>query len=198
MNLDLSSKAFCIFGLPDSGKSTLAHMILTQFGRLAFVYDTLHEYPAQPFDSYEPGGRYSAPELERTIRQVIASRKYRLFVLDEANRFCPTKPKPLPQAVADLNDWRAHYDLAAGFICRRPVQLNQDLTELAHYLFIFRMPGKNDRDYLNNLSTGLGDAAAQLPKYHFLVVDPERNYTVSSPVPRQFITDKKSRAPRGA
>lgn len=198
MNLDLTSKGFCIFGLPDSGKSTLANFILTKFGRLAFVYDTLHEFPSDPFDSYEPNSRMSVPELERVIRSVIRSRKYRLFVLDEANRFCPSKPKPLPQAVADLNDWRSHYDMGAGFICRRPVQLNQDLTELAHYLFIFRMPGKNDRDYLNNLSAGLGDTAARLPKYHFLVVDPERNYTTSKPVPPSFATDKKRRAPRGA
>jgi len=198
MNVNLTGKSFCVFGLPDSGKSTLVNFILHQFGRTAFIYDTLHEFPADPFDSYEPDGRMSALELERTIRLVIKARKYKLFVIDEANRFCPSKPKPLPQAVADLNDWRAHYDLGAGFVCRRPTQLNQDLTELAHYLFIFRLPGKNDRDYLNNLSTGLGGAAARLPKYHFLTVDPERNYTVTTPVPRKFATDKKSRSPRGA
>jgi len=133
------------------------------------------------------------PELERVVRRVMASKRYKLLVIDEANRFCPSKPKVLPQAVADLNDWRAHYGLAVGFICRRPVQLNQDLTELAHYLFVFQMPGKNDQDYLNSLSRGLGDAVAKMPKYHFILADPERNYELYSPVNKSFVTSKKIR-----
>jgi len=189
--LDLSSKAFCIFGLPDGGKSTLAGYILSQYGAQAFVYDTLGEYPEQPFDSYTPRGRYDAGELEAVIRPVMTGGKYSLIVIDEANRFCPSKPAPLPQTIADLNDWRAHYSLAAGFIARRPVQLNQDLTELAHYLFIFALKGRNDIAYLNDLAEGLGDAVSRLEKYHFVAVDPQRNYEVYPPVPEHFKTAKK-------
>lgn len=196
-SLDLVGKAFCIFGLPDSGKSTLANYILRTFGPHAFVYDTLHEYPSQPFDSYDPDlrSRNSVQVLERVVRQIMASRRYRLFVLDEANRFCPSKPKPLPAAIADLNDFRAHYDIAVGYICRRPSQLNQDLTELAHYLMIFSLPGKRDQDYLNEVSRGLGDAISKVPKYHFILVKPDRSWGLMSPVPREFATDKKIRAP---
>jgi hypothetical protein len=190
MQLDLSSKSACIFGLPDSGKSTLANFILNRLGASALVYDTLHEYPGEPFDSYEPKGTYDVAELEGVIRKVMASRKYSMFVLDEANRFCPSKPSPLPQAVADLNDFRAHYGLGCIFISRRPVQLNQDLTELAHFLFIFQLPGKNDTDYLNSVSKGLGDAVFNLPKWHFIVVYPDRHYEVFNPVPRDFATNK--------
>ena len=191
MQLDLINKSFCIFGLPDSGKSTLANYILKTFGATAFVYDTLREYPAEPFDSFEPKNTYNVPELESAVRRVMAAKRYRLFLIDEANRFCPSKPKPLPQAIADLNDWHAHYDIAAAFICRRPVQLNQDLTELAQYLFIFQLPGKNDQDYLNSVSRGLGDAVAKVPKYHFMVVYPDRHFEQFSPVPASFATSKK-------
>ena len=103
--LDLENKAFCIFGLPDSGKSTLANYILNQYGASAFVYDTLREYPADPFDSYSPKNQNDVAELESIIRAAIASGRYSLIVIDEANRFCPPKPAPLPQAIADLNDW---------------------------------------------------------------------------------------------
>jgi DNA helicase HerA-like ATPase len=189
MELDLANKAFCIFGLPDSGKSTLANYILTQYGAVAFVYDTLHEFPGEPFDSYTPRGRYNSAELGAVIR--VAMKHYKMIIIDEANRFCPAKPAPLPQTIADLNDWRAHYGLAVGYIARRPVQLNQDLTELSHYLFIFNLKGKNDIQYLNDLAGGLGDAVSQLAQYHFMIVDPMRNYQVSPPVPADFKTNKK-------
>ena len=189
MDLNLQNKSFAMFGLPDSGKSTLAHCILCSYGSSAFVYDTLNEYPDQPFDRYAPRGRYDAAELERVIKAVKS--RYSLIIIDETNRFCPSKPKPLPQEIADLNDFRAHYGLAVGFMARRPVQLNQDLTELAHYLLIFRLPVKNDIDYLNSLSADLGDVVSQLPKYHFAVVDSERNFTICPPVPANFTTDKQ-------
>lgn len=191
--LDFENKAFCIFGLPDSGKSTLANYILAQYGSSAFVYDTLREYPSEPFDSYPPTDQYDVVELEGIIRAAMTGGRYSLIVIDEANRFCPSKPVPLPQVIADLNDWRAHYGIAVGYIARRPVQLNQDLTELSHYIIIFCLKGKNDIQYLNDLSAGLGDAVSQLPLYHFIVVDPLRNYQRYAPVPAEFTTSKKFR-----
>lgn len=189
--LDLENKGFVIFGLPDGGKSTLANYILQQFGARAFVYDTLDEYPGEPFDSYSPKDRQDVFEFESIIRAVMNSRQYSLILIDEANRFCPSKPSPLPQVVADLNDWRAHFGIAVGYIARRPVQLNQDLTELSHYLFIFCLKGKNDIGYLNDLSDGLGDQVRQLQPYHFVVLDQLRNYQVYAPVPAEFKTAKK-------
>ena len=189
--LDLTGKGFCIFGLPDSGKSTLANKILKDYRGSAFVYDTLTEYDEEPYDSYIPEDRYDPAELEGITRNILASRRYSLFVIDEANRFCPSKPAPLPQAIADINDWRAHYEIGVGYIARRPVQLNQDLTELAHYLFIFNLKGKNDIQYLNDFSVGLGDAVFEIPAYHFMVVSPDRSYELYAPVPRSNATRKK-------
>lgn len=189
--LDLSSKGFVVFGLPDSGKSTLANSILSTYGPKAFIFDTLGEYSEGPYDSYIPQERNNPAELEAITRSVMASRQYDLFIIDEANRYCPSKPVPLLEAVADLNDFRAHYDLAVGYISRRPVQLNQDLTELAQYLFIFQLDGKNDGSYLNDLKKGLGDAVSELEPYHFVLYHKGFDFEVYSPVSKTFSTDKK-------
>ena len=180
--LDLNGKAFCIFGLNDSGKTVLARHLLGQYKSRAIVYDTLHEYPEHPYDIYQPKDRASTTELETTTRAIIASRQYKLFVIDEANRYCPPKPKPLPQAIQDLIDWRAHYHLACGFIARRPSQLNSDLTELSDYLFIFNLPGLKDTNALNDLTPGLGDAAAGLAAYHYIMVKPDKTYSIHQPI----------------
>jgi len=111
-------------------------------------------------------------------------------LIDEANRYCPSKPATLPRAIADLNDYRAHYGLATVYIARRPVQLNQDLTDLANYLFIFRLTGKHDIDYLNDLANGIGDAVAALEPYHYILVNPDRSYSVLSPVQSLYTTNK--------
>ena len=188
--LDLSSKGFCIFGLPDSGKSTLANFILSGYGSHAFIYDTLSEYADEPYDSYIPDDRYNATELELVTRNILASRRYSLFVIDEAS-FISSLKLLMVRLIADLNDWRAHYGLAVGFIARRPVQLNQDLTELSHYLFIFQLDGKNDVRYLNDLKDGLGDAVTNLAPYHFVLYHKGADFEVYSPVSEMFTTDKK-------
>ena len=54
--------------------------------------------------------------------------------------------------------------------------------ELAHYLFVFRMWGKNDIDYMNSLSKGLGDAMTSLPPHHFAMVYPNRSYQLMKPI----------------
>lgn len=191
MELNLDNKSAVIFGLPNSGKSTLANFILTGYGASALIYDTLQEYPDDPFDRYIPKNRADVTEFERVIRRSMTGGKYSLIAVDEANRYCPSKPAPLPQAAADLNDWHAHYDLACLWICRRPVQLNQDLTELASYWFIFNLPGSIDSEYLDRMSYGLGDFVVALPKYHFAMVGPDRKFQLMNPVPREFATAKR-------
>ena len=104
------------------------------------------------------------------------------MVIDEANRHCPPKPSPLPAAVADLNDQCRHYLMTAGFIARRPSQLNQDLTELADYIFIFRLTGINDIKYLNNTVSGLGEAVQGLEKHGFIQVNPDKSYNIMEPI----------------
>ena len=192
MDLNLKGKTGVIAGLKGSGKSNLADTIARTYGGQAIIYDTLGEYNEKaPYDLYRPNDRNSTAELEKVIRGVMRSRAYKLLVIDEAHRSCPPKPAPLPLAVRDLNDFCRHeqYDLSVLFITQRPVKLNQDITEQADYLFLFRLAGVNDQKYLNELSAGLGDAVPKLPLYHFYMCDQTRAYTLMAPVPK---ADKSS------
>lgn len=186
--MDLTGKTFCILGLKGTGKSTLANLILNTYGASALYYDTLFEAPPDSvFDVYQPNNRYSVRELETVINAIIPQNvnqlpKYRLVIIDEANRHCPPKPSPLPPAIADLNDQCRHYLMSAGFIARRPIQLNSDLMELADYIFIFRLTGKNDIQYLENTVTGLGEAVKSLGNHEFIQVNPDKSFQVCAPI----------------
>lgn len=178
--IDLTGKTSVVFGLRGTGKSTLAEYLASEYGKLAFIYDTLGECPlTAKYASYKPDKRVppeSVSELENILLLLIKSSKYRFIGIDEANRYCPSKPSPLPPVVANLNDQCRHYGLSVVYIARRPCQLNQDLTELADYMFIFHLKGKADISYLENISAGLGEAVLSLKDYHFIVVYPDRSY----------------------
>ena len=183
--IDLTRKTWASFGYKGSGKSTLSKYIASQYGDDCLYYDTMHEAsPEASFHYYRPADRRSITELENIVELVGKTKRYRMFVIDEANRFCKPKPYPLPQGIADLNDWCRHpqYNLSVGYIARRPVQLNTDLTEIADYLFIFQLGGKNDIQYLNDLRDGLGDDVKDLPPYHFAMVFPDRTWEVMEPI----------------
>lgn len=181
--IDLANKRYIIFGLQGSGKSELAKFILVQH-KNHYVYDTLHEYDKGKYNIYLP--KYATTdkanmELNLCINKDVIPKRPSLFHISEVNRFCPNK-KPLPEAMGKLNDWQRHYNIAVGGDCRRPSQLNTDLTELAHYIFCFRLKGKNDRQYLDDTITGLGDTVAELDDYHYVMVDDKRNITIMQPI----------------
>lgn len=187
--IDLTAKTFCAFGLRQSGKSTLFAYILNEYGLNACIYDTLGEAPHNaPYAFFDPkSARYDTAMLEQFIRNWIIpkgqeSPRFDLFCIDEANRFCPPKPSPLPAAIAQLNDEGRHYPMSIGYIARRPCQINQDLTELADYLFIFRLTGKADIKWLNDTVEGLGDVVKGLEKHHFVLLHPNRTYEICAPI----------------
>jgi len=183
MMIDLHRKTFVIFGLRGTGKSTLSNHIANNFKSKCLVYDTLNEVSeAAKYDAYVPKVRNNVAELELLITNVKNSRQYELLLIDEANRYAPSKPAPLPPEVADVNDQCRHYNLSLGYIARRPCQLNQDLTELSDYMFIYHLKGKADIAYLRNISQGLETAVLDLPPYHFVMVKPDRSFTTMKPI----------------
>lgn len=180
----LTEKRFVILGLQGSGKTHLAKYLLGQTPA-SIAYDVMHEYKGynRYIVKYRQYSSDGINELNRLVSQVvIGSGKIKLFILDEANRFCPAKPKPLPDSILELNDWQRHYHISFGVICRRPVQLHTDLIELAHYLFIFQLKGKNDLLYLDSMAAGLGDKILALPEYHFVIVYPNHEFEVHPPI----------------
>lgn len=200
MAIDLTGKTFCAFGLRGTGKSTLVNVILEEFGKFGLYYDTLWEAPPNAiYDAYQPKDRYSVVELETVVKSAIPVNNtiapfYRCICIDESNRFCPPKPAPLPPIIADFNDQCRHYQITGGYVARRPSQLNQDLTELADYLFIFRLKGKNDLQYLSNLAHGLDDAVNALKDHEFVKVNPDRSFAICAPVkPQQIWLDRATK-----
>lgn len=193
----LENKRFGVFGLQGSGKSVLVKDILHK-NRNSFVYDVLREHHGA--NRYLVTNRQvikhreddpAIQELNRVVNTVVIhSHQVRMFVLEEANRYCPPKPHPLPSSILDLNDFQRHENISFGIVARRPVQVHSDLVELAHYLFIFRLVGKNDTEYLNVIAEGLGDAVKGLQDFHFIVVNPNRTYEVHKPV--TFYGDSKA------
>lgn len=186
----MSDKRFAMFGLQGSGKTNLAkHLLRSQPAHL--VFDVKNEY--QGLNRYKVRYRdeKGIPELEAVIdKLVVPTELIKLFVIDEANRYLRPKPIPLPPAVLNLNDFSRRLPptnkaLSFGCIARRPVQLHTDITELAHYLFIFNLKGNNDIRYLNELVHGLGDVVATLDEYHFVILAPNRTYQIHEPVPLQ-------------
>ena len=153
------------------------------FPAATLLYDTLGEAPADAaYHTYAPKDRNSVAELESVIESIKDARRFQLFLIDECNRFAPSKPAPLPVQLADLNDQCRHYDLSVGYISRRPVQLNQDLTELSDYVFLFHLKGHSDIRYLDDMAAGLGQAVLDLKGFEFVVVMPDRSFYISKPI----------------
>lgn len=185
---DISNKRAVIFGLQGSGKTELGKS-LTRTIRSHFVYDVHHEYHG--FNRYLVTNKRpnlknkndaAILELNTLVNQVVlSSGQVRLFTLDEANRYCPNH-YPLPASILVLNDDNRHDRIGFISIARRPAQLNTDLTELAHYLFIFTLTGRNDYNFLEDTAIGLGDAVKKLKQYWFIIVHPDRHFEIHAPI----------------
>ena len=168
-----------MFGVRGSGKSWLVKAILDTRGD-HLVYDPLDEY--QGYRRYIPEDRQSSAELNTLIEDVIIRYKPRLFVVDEANKYVKPKPTPLIPGAADLNDFGRHWGTSVGLVARRMTQFNTDITELANHLFFFKLSGKNDYAYMENLHQGLGDAVRNLGPHEFMSLTNGSEMELHSPV----------------
>ena len=180
---ELVGKRFCIFGLQGSGKSYLTSYILSKYPR-HMVYDIMDEFDG--YNRYVPVKEFypdNLPEFNRFYTEwfELNYSKLDLFMIDECNRIAPNM-RPLTPALLELNDQNRHMKVGLGVVARRPTQLNTDLVELAHILFIFRLQGKNDTQYLNDIAAGLGDSVRTLTDHRFIIVNEDRTYQVNAPV----------------
>lgn len=177
--LDFSNKRIVIFGNNLSGKSFLAKYICSKV-RPNFVFDYHGEYNGindnRYLPTYKDNFESMTQELDLVVNNVVIPEAKRgnikLFVFDEASQYCLPKPSRLPQSIRNLNDNYRHYgNMGILFIGRRPSQINQDITELAHYKIFFRLGGRADSNYEDDLEQGLAAKVKALKPYHFVVVD---------------------------
>ena len=191
MKLELTERRFCIFGLQGSGKTVFGRWLAKQTAR-PFIVDPLNEYGDIEANNpnatiYIPTFRTYGPEAIDEINRVVEymltlEPAPTLFLIDEANRWCPNK-KPLPEQIGLLNDESRHHNIALGFIARRPVQLNTDLAELAHYLVVFSLAGKNDRSYLNDIADTFGDQVCAQTWHDSIIADYQRRLQKCPAIP---------------
>jgi len=184
-----------IVGLQGSGKTELAKKMIKQktaFNKKVLVVDILNEYNNKALgkiDIYIPDNSVNpVAEVNQLITNYILNpyfetgkQPYSLIVFDEASRYFQNKI-PLPQSMGYINDMARHLNLDVITIARRFTQLNTDLVELSHNLYIFIQTGLNDIKRLNELSMGLGDTVLNLPRYHYIEVDQWRKYNIKPPI----------------
>lgn len=179
--IEFQNKIFTILGLNGTGKSHLSKGLAR--GHNAVFFDVLNEH-SNEFDSYVPKYKQYpliAQEFDVVILK-LQNAKYNMLIVDEASRVFPNMKPLLPNFRSYIDTFRHHNLKSIGFICRRPTQLNTDLVELSHYIFIFRLVGKNDVQYLNSISNGLGDTVQRLNKFEFVQVNEDRTYLVCNPI----------------
>lgn len=173
--IDLSNKGWACFGGRGSGKSTLVKHILAST-KSHLVYDPMDEYGG--FHRYTPTDRESVEECNKFVKAGIIKWKPALAVIDEANKYILPNNTRLPSAIADLVDFGRHWKISFGCVARRPVQFHTDIVELANFLFFFRLSGRNDYQYMEDLHVGLGDEVRRLKPYEFVILENGSKLTI--------------------
>jgi len=181
--MKLQNKSFCIFGLKGSGKTVLMNYILSLFKNHLVVTPHKEDYVGRNryLATYTQYSGAAIEEINLVINKVVKLKKPTVFAIDEIGTWAPSM-RPMPKGIADLCDNNRHYGIAFGCIDRRPTKINTNLVETADLLFLFRMTGKNDYQYLESIVEGLGDAVRSVPQYHFILVDENRDFKVMNPV----------------
>lgn len=185
-----------IYGKKGHGKSNFLQWLLTEGPyENTLIVDTNREHEASGLPRYVPQHRRGAEAREELgavlERYAVTPTEYRpirpdLVVVEEINRFAPSSGA-VADELAELVDLCRHYGVGVIGVARRPAQTDTDTVELADWSVIFRLDGDNDVRKLNGVCSGLGDAAASLEEYHYLVYD-GGDYQVHSPVPEQDTT----------
>lgn len=184
-----------IVGLQGSGKTQLAKKMIrekTTKKQKVLVVDILGEYNEKGLgnvDIYIPNNSINPiSEVSELVNNYIITpfkeqktQPYRLVVFDEASRYLNTKLS-MPNEIGYINDFARHLNIDVITIARRFTQLNTDLVELSHNLYIFNQSGLNDIKRLNELAIGLGDSVLDLKPYHYIEVNQHRKYFLRNPI----------------
>lgn len=184
-SVSADNRIICITGLPRSGKShLLKNKIIPEYlnrGKTVCIVDVNREYMAngnpkvfvyriRDYDNAEP-------ELETLITYLLKHRgSIDALIIDESNVIL-NKQRLTPNMKRLVNTLR-HEKIDLVVVARRPVDINITISELANERYIFATHGYNDISRLNNIYTGLGDAAQQLTGHSYIYVANDREYRI--------------------
>lgn len=195
MKIEALGKQVMVYGKKGEGKSNFVqHMLSQEQYRNTLIFDTNQEHANLNLPRYCPRhrrGDEARAELGKVLESyVVTDTEYRgirpdLVVLEELSRYAPSRGS-MADSLGEFIDLARHLDVGLLGVSRRPAQVDTDTVELADYSVIFRVDGDNDIQKLNRLSSGLGDAAASLEQYHYIVYDGE--WAVHRPVPEYDTT----------
>lgn len=179
MEIDLHEKITLIIGLNGSGKTYFAQNKIIP-GYRCIIHDPLKQYPSNKCDVYHPKNIVYpaiAYDNEKFISWIENNcNSYDLLVFEECSRLFPNKKDFMPKMRSFFDTYRHFNNIGMVFICRRPAQINTEITNLAHHIISFGNKGKADIQTLNQESEGLGDLCKTLSNYEFVFVDQDRNY----------------------
>lgn len=188
MDINLKNKTFVVAGLKNTGKTFLVqNAILNSIPNNA-VYDITGEYKNCKSAKYvyaSSNKQYSQEmisEVDNFIEKLVNAKKPELVIFEEADCVLPNM-RITSSSLLHLNSTCRHFDkergISVGFITRRLPDLNSKIVEIADYIFIFQLSGKNDLIYLEQLKKGLSEQMAQIEQNHkFIVLDGARNFAV--------------------
>lgn len=192
-SVSIEGQQIVVTGHRGAGKSTFIQHLLDMGPPGALVIDTNREHDG--YDRYLPEhrrGEEGKAEINGVVERAVTDndpeRRPGHVVIEEANRYVPNRGS-IPPAVGEIVDLGRHYEtgisdgVTVTYVTRRPSQLDADVMELADYIVAYRTRGRNDKKRLNDEAPGLGDAAADLDDYHFILVRPDRSYQTMRPVP---------------
>lgn len=161
MKFNLKKRKFAILGIQGSGKTELAKFITRSFKK-SIVY-TPHggEWTKEKATIFKT--KKFRADFNRFC-MFLKKTPYKLVTVDEADmifrHWADVKP-----AVNDLviNHRHKPWNLALGFVSRRPQDIPTKILESCHYLFCFSLEGANAVKKLNQVSRGFGDKVSELP-----------------------------------
>lgn len=186
--INLQNKTFVVVGLKNTGKSYLIQNSILNSIPDNVVFDINGEYRNCENAKYvykSNSRQYSQEmisEVDNFIEKMVNVKKPQLVIFEEADQIAPNQ-RLTSSSLLHLNSTCRHFNkergIALGFIVRRPADLSSKIIEIADYIFIFQLSGKNDLNYLDQLKTGLKDIMPQIESNHkFIVLDGARNYEV--------------------
>lgn len=184
--IEVIGKRVAIYGMNGTGKTTFLQRVLLPLYPRSVVFDIKRDY--EGFHRFIPKTMDYGPEMEKDfnafVDHLIKEKKYNVCAVDEVNRIAPNKMR-MPKGLRYLNDFNGvhHENIGLITIARRPSQVNTDLTALAHTIICFSLDGKQDKQYLEGIAAGLGEAVASLKIYEFVVYNRlEKDLTICKPL----------------